>query len=123
MAIAHLFKCSDGALYDTREAHWERNPLRTNYAHTHRDINSTADFKATVRNGAFAWPGGYPLYFICDDGGALCFDCARSCAREIIDAIHTRSRGGWRVVGCDINYEDEICCDHCSKDIDAAYSE
>jgi hypothetical protein len=25
----------------------------------------------------WAWPGGYPLYYMVEDGGALCPTCAR----------------------------------------------
>ena len=25
---------------------------------------------------AYAWPGGYPLYYLCADGGILCPQCA-----------------------------------------------
>jgi len=41
-------------------------------------INTIGDFRAAVRNGAYAWPGGYPLFFICSDGAALCHKCAKA---------------------------------------------
>lgn len=123
--IDHLFKCSDGNLYDTRDSSWSKAaPLRANYCQTHSTIRSVSDFKATLRNGAYAWPGGYPMYLICDDGGALCFKCARKEARNIFESIANRARDGWRVVATDINYEDsELFCDHCSDQIESAYGE
>ena len=27
-------------------------------------INSISDFRRAIHNGPYAWPGGYPLYFI-----------------------------------------------------------
>jgi hypothetical protein len=69
---AHLFVSSDnGDLFDTRLPQWSTGkPLRYGYKGTFPHIDSTHRFKATLRAGAFAWPGGYPLFLICDDGGA-----------------------------------------------------
>jgi hypothetical protein len=122
----HLFVASsDGALYDTRAPNWSRAPaLRGNYRSTHSEIRSVADMKATLRNGQYAWPGGYQMYFICSDGAALCFDCARKESRNIFEAIANKDGSGWRVVATDINYEDsELRCEHCSKSIPAAYKD
>ncbi len=122
----HLFVSStDGALYDTRAADWSKAPaLRPNFQQHHGHIKSTADFKATLRAGAFAWPGGYQLYLICSDGAPLCFDCARKEARNVLDAIDRKDGSGWRVTCCEINYEDsELHCEHCSELIPAAYGD
>lgn len=72
----------------------------------------------------YAWPGGYPLYFITSDCAALCHDCARKHGRAVIDSIRTRANDGWRVVAQDVNWEDSaLYCDHCSKPIESAYGE
>ncbi len=87
-------------------------------------INSISDFRAAVRNGPYAWPGGYPLYFVCDDGAALCCNCVKKERRNILESIASKARDGWRVVGLDINYEDtDLFCDHCSETIESAYGE
>lgn len=87
-------------------------------------INSISDFRKAVRNGPYAWPGGYPLYFICDDGGALCCACVKTERRNILESISNKARDGWNVRGMDINYEDsELTCDHCNKAIESAYGE
>ena len=119
----HLFACDDGALYDTRNPAWSRlAPLRQTFRRHYREIRTSAEFKATLRAGAFAWPGGYPLYFIMSDGGALCFACGRKELRYILPAIASRANDGWRAIACDINYEDQECyCDNCSKQIESAY--
>ena len=79
-------------------------------------------FRRDVRNGPNAWPGGYPLYFLCSDGGALCFGCAYKERGSILQSIHHGYSDGWRVVACDVNWEDnELYCDHCSEKIDPAY--
>lgn len=87
-------------------------------------INSISDFRRAVRNGPYAWPGGYPLFFICDDGGALCCKCVKTERRNILESIASDSRDGWRVTAIDINYEDsQLFCDHCSDVIESAYGE
>lgn len=87
-------------------------------------IKTVSDFRAAYRNGPYAWPGGYPLYFVTEDGAALSFKAVRDNLREIIAAIHTNSRDGWRVIGCDINWEDgDLYCDHSGARIESAYGE
>lgn len=115
----------DGALYDTRAANWSQKPLRPNYARHHGRIESAADFKACLRASGFAWPGGYPLYFLTSDGAALSFAAARENAREIIAALNTGDkRSGWHVCACEINWEDSsLVCDHSGKPIPSAYGE
>jgi len=114
---------SDGHLYDTRNANWSaQKPLRPNYRQSHSLIKTVADFKATLRNGGFTFPGCYPLYFICNDGDSLSFEAAKANARSIMDSIATDCRDGWRVVACDVNYEDdEMVCAHTGKRIPSAY--
>ena len=123
--LDHFFVSDcDGALHDTRVKDWSSKPLRANYKRSHAEIRSVADFKATIRAGGFAWPGGYPLYLICSDGGSLCFACAWNEARQIIPAIRGHDDCGWRVVACDVNYEDnDLFCDNCSQQIESAHGE
>jgi hypothetical protein len=123
--MTHLFISDDGNLYDTRNAAWSSaKPLRANYCHTKTDIATVADLKATLRNGGYAWPGGYPLYFITNDGAALSFETVRREFRIVADAIRQNDRSGWRVVGCDINYEDDdLFCDHSGDKIESAYGQ
>lgn len=123
---AHLFVSSpNGALYDTRQEGWSKAPaLRADYQAGHSTISTVANLKAALRNGEYAWPGGYQMYFITNDGGALSFDAVREQLRNVIDSIQERSNDGWRVVACDINYEDQdLVCDHTGERIPSAYGE
>lgn len=88
-------------------------------------IKTVSDFRAAVRNGPYAWPGGYPLFFICDDGAALCCKCAKAERRNILESIAHNQRGsGWRVEAMDVNWEDaELICDGCNHLIESAYGE
>ncbi len=74
---------------------------------------------------AYAWPGGYPLFYICQDGGTLCPACANggkgslAYVGESPDSINDAQ---WNVVGQEVNYEDDsLFCDHCNAKVDAAY--
>jgi hypothetical protein len=77
---------------------------------------------------SFAWPGGYPVFYVFSDGGCICPDCANREIDEIDSANRTghgrNSHGGWAVGAFDVNYEDEsLACDHCGKTIPAAYAD
>ena len=72
----------------------------------------------------YAWPGGYPLYYACKDGGVLCAKCVNANIKLILDATLEDLNTGWEVAGADINYEDqELTCDNCNAQIEAAYTE
>ncbi len=90
-------------------------------------IKTPADFGRALKQ-PYAWPGGYPTYFVTSDGAALCHACGRKHGALITSSIREHSveawRGadGWRVAALDVNWEDsELCCDHCSKAIESAY--
>ena len=87
-------------------------------------INTNKELKEVLRNGPFAWPGGYPLYFVTEDCGVLSFDAVKSELKQIMRAIKIRDRGGWLVIGVDVNYEDPaLFCEHTNKRIPSAYAE
>ena len=114
---------TDGHLYDTRHPEWYKKPLRTDYCHTFVRIETTAQLKATLRAGGLTFPGAYPMYLITSDGAALHFDCVRQNLRSVLDSIKNRIDDGWRVVVTEVNYEDELWCDHCNNEIESAYGE
>jgi hypothetical protein len=87
-------------------------------------IETISDFRKAMRHGPYAWPGGYPCYFITNDGAALSFKTARNERRLILEAIRDRDNSGWRVVAMDVNWEDsELRCDHSGEPIESAYGE
>ena len=116
---------TDGALYDTRDDGWsKRPPLRANYRRGHRKIKSIADLKAALRAGCYTSLGCYPLYFIASDGAALSFDAVKAEIAQVMAAVRDKSRDGWRVVACDINYENsDLYCAHTGEKIESAYGE
>lgn len=122
--LDHLFVSeTDGGLYDTRKKDWHLKPIRPNFRRSYREIDTVSELKATLRNGQYAWPGGYPLYLITHDGGILHFDCARDNFRSIVWSIRNQINDGWLVCACEVNYESELYCDHCSELIESAYTD
>jgi len=118
----HFFVPDDGALYDTRKIGWYNlKPVRPVYKRTFRVIENNIQLKATLRAGAAAWPGGYPLFFVTDDGSALSFETVKAEIRSVLSAT---KGNGWKVVGCQVNWEDEeLTDDHTGEPIESAYGE
>lgn len=87
-------------------------------------IETVSALKTILRHGPYAWPGGYPIYFITNDGEALSFDAVREEFQQVIYSIRHGLRDGWRVVAWDINYEDrDLICSHTNESIECAYAE
>lgn len=79
---------------------------------------------------AYAWPGGYPLFYLVADNGVLCPACANgengseAFTAEDVNSGRAAEDEQWRIVACDANWEDEsLYCDHCNKRIESAYGE
>jgi len=80
------------------------------------------EFLKAIENGAYSWPGGYPLFFIMDDGEALSFKDAEENQEEIIEAIENYDKNGWYPEGIEINYEnDDLYSAHSGDKIECAY--
>jgi len=63
---------------------------------------------------SYAWPGGYPLYYITKDNGVLCPECANTNKFLTLSTLDPQ----WFIVTGDINYEDpDLICDNCYKKI------
>jgi hypothetical protein len=88
-------------------------------------IKNVKDFGEALKDGPYAWPGGYPLFFVTADGEALAFSTAWEERSIIVQALlNNDQRGGWYVIGTDINWEDpELMDDHTGKRIESAYAE
>ncbi len=63
---------------------------------------------------SFAWPGGYPLYYLTRQGNVVCPDCANDPDVSEDDAPEA----------CDANWEDpDLYCDGCGERIESAYAD
>jgi hypothetical protein len=68
---------------------------------------------------AYAWPGGYPIYYLAKDNGVLCPKCANEYTPERDNPDQLAP------VAYDINWEDsQLFCENCNTRIEsAAYAE
>ena len=88
------------------------------------NISTVEDFRAALKDGPFAWPGGYPLFFLCNDGAALSCEYAKENAKLIEGAITEKDNtGGWLVIACEVNWEDSMLYCEGGKRIESAYAE
>lgn len=89
------------------------------------NIRHVFDFNKALSDGPYAWPGGYPRYFITSDCEAMSFKTAQENAGLIRDAIITNDKhSGWKVIAVDINWENpDLYCSHSNERIESAYSE
>ena len=115
-----FFTLSDGSL----ARYSDGATVRPLYSMSIRDITNSLQLRATIRAGKYSNWGGYPLFLVTNDGASLCFDCARKEYYLLARSMRDQSNDGWRVVACDVNYEDHaLFCDHCGGQIPSAYSE
>lgn len=87
-------------------------------------IETVADLDRALKDGPFAWPGGYPLYFItAHDSTVLCFNTVKNNYALVSEAVRTQDRqSGWCVCAVDINWEDmHMVCEDTGEDIPCAY--
>lgn len=86
-----------------------------------------SEFNAWFTDGsveAYAWPGGYPIFYLASDGETLCPKCVTKERERITESIEDKSNDGWRIVARDINWEDnDMVCAHCNEQIESAYGE
>lgn len=75
----------------------------------------------------YAWPGGYEIAFVTNDGEILCHQCARENFREVCDSTMHGIEDGWQIVGkiyeavtadCAREVSEDLVsyCAHCNKE-------
>jgi hypothetical protein len=88
---------------------------------------TAADLKKHFHKGkanAYAWPGGYPLFYLASDGETFCPSCVTKERVRIFRSTHENDRDGFAIAGVDINWEDaSMYCCHCNAWIESAYAE
>jgi len=95
------------------------------FEETSMNIENTKDLKTALRNGPYAWPGGYPMYFITADGEAMSFKAIRENYKLVLqETRHPSPHDCWRVVGFEVNWEDQdLYCADSGERIESAYGE
>ena len=85
---------------------------------------SSLELREYIRT-KYAWPGGYELFGIANDGAVLCCDCMRKEYYQIAYSRRHNINDGWRIVAIDsaVNYDIYIYCDNCNKTIVEGWEE
>jgi hypothetical protein len=66
----------------------------------------------------YAWPGGYPIYYLDAENSVLCAECARKSDSDPDELPN------FRPCAADVNYENSsLYCDQCGQRVESAYSE
>jgi len=79
--------------------------------------------KETGRVNTYTFPGGYPIYYLCKDGGILCPDCVNA-NLELIKVAKEDNDPQWDVIALDVYYEGPMMhCDNCNAEIESAYGD
>src|SRR5262249_44627177 len=67
---------------------------------------------------SWAWPGGYPIYYLDSQNSVLCPECANKSDGDVDELT------GFKPVAFGVNWEDaSLYCDNCSERIESAYAE
>jgi hypothetical protein len=92
---------------------------RFEYRGHYQTIDNTRQLKALLREGQYAFPGGYAVIAYTSDGAALCNKCIKENLSSVLWSIRHNASDGWKVCGLDLYYgvEDngETYCDNCGK--------
>lgn len=84
--------------------------------------------KSLRHGGPFTSVGCYPKFWLTADGGVLSYNAVCENLWQIARAVRDGKAGPeseqWRVVACDINWEDpDMFCDHSGERIESAYAD
>jgi hypothetical protein len=88
------------------------------------EIKSISDFRQVIRIGPYAFPGGYPLFFLMADGETCSFKALKdkSNRRVILEALRDKNDKQWQPIYLHINYEGDLTCAHTNEPIERAYN-
>lgn len=87
-------------------------------------IRNLHHLQRVLAAGPYAWPGGYPLYFVMADCEPMSFEAVAVNKGEVFAAFEEGGDDAWRPVFVQINWEStDLYCAHTGMQIEAAYVE
>ena len=122
--ITWVFAVNSGVGLNDREEHVSAPVDADRYA-LERELFDAGYIRVSLLRKEWekwAWPGGYPIYYVAADGELLCSHCCN----DNIDQTGAAeaAEADWTIVAADINYEEpDLQCAHCDKTIESAYCE
>jgi hypothetical protein len=65
----------------------------------------------------YAWPGGYDIAYVMDDGENLCGSCMSDPTNPVHFEDEDPTRDGWLCIGFDVTdaWDDGDVCAHCDR--------
>lgn len=80
------------------------------------EIKDQRELGKVLRYGRFAWPGGYEMFYVTNDGGVLCNPCVNKEIKLVLDSVRNDINDGWKVIGygSDAELDDYTACEHCN---------
>ena len=83
------------------------------------------DNEETATVVCYAWPGGYPMFYLTTADCVLCPGCVQDNLSECAGTAEPDDHDGqWFVCRAGINWEDsDMTCDECLKEIESAYGD
>ena len=83
----------------------------------------TKTLQSFIRNGGWAWPGGYPMALLMGDGEVIDAKAAREHYRLIREAMKDEAiTADWYPLNAFIHWEGEpLICAHSGREIPSAY--
>jgi hypothetical protein len=65
---------------------------------------------------AYAWPGGYDIGYVTNDGACLCATCMNDATNPVHFRDEDTTDDGWMIVAvdCAANWDGANACDHCN---------
>jgi hypothetical protein len=83
-----------------------------------------AEVLEALESGPYAWPGGYPRYFITPDGEALSSQAVEANRDLVLAACAVTGWDDWKVSACEIYWEGPpMTCAQTGAQIKSAYGD
>jgi len=87
-----------------------------------QDIKTRRDLVESLRDGKYSWPGGYPKFWLTNDGETLSYEGVRANLKTALVNITDGSSD--RIVAVGANWENpSMYCAHTGERIESAYAE
>tara|TARA_Y100000031_G_scaffold153640_1_gene199374 strand:- start:306 stop:578 length:273 start_codon:yes stop_codon:yes gene_type:complete len=83
------------------------------------EITTQRKLGEMLRYGRWAFPGGYEVFYVTDDGEVLCYPCVKKDIEAVLDSVRNEINDGWRIVGFETtaSIEENTNCVHCNYSI------
>ena len=100
-----------------------RDPKAIRFGRMTPEIREMYADKETGELEAYAWPGGYPMFYVAGGSEVVCVKCANDHETGLGAFGSTYPDGDCKIDGADANWEDPDLYCECGERIPSAYAE